>query len=278
MVNKIARILFLLLILLPISLLTGTCLYKEALTEKPYIYPYKADEVALNHFYELKAKKENLSAKIKDLEKTNSDLSQVLKQLKKQKAKIQYVVETKTEFVPVERNATYEKPTSCDFKYGENIVAGKFIVEGNSYSCVTYDLHFDTDAVIMEDTMVYATKITSSYDPSIVEIVPSTIHITNVKKPFKVLSPKLVLGVGALMPTGEVLPTLGLSTIHISENVDLFNVIGGTNLKTYSVGLEIGSLNIGRPLPLVDDLWIGFGPAYTSNREWDALVNLSTRL
>lgn len=198
--------------------------------------------------------KQDLEKLVDELMQDNVDLQQMISATGG-RTETRYIQTIKTILVPEEPKAVFEiLPPEYLHKYGPLVIASFQQVQGK-YEFRTYELGVAITVVVGEDHSTAVTMIASSYDSTILE-VPTDLQIIDVQK-HRVLDPRLHLGLAASTDL-HVYPYLGLSILSVK---DMSFLAPGIGLDRAQV--DAARLNIGKSLPLVDDLWIGAGANYS---------------
>jgi hypothetical protein len=136
---------------------------------------------------------------------------------------------------------------------------------------------FESVTLITETDAATKLTATSSLDPTTVYEIP-VIDFTIKERPshktfgaqvglFGMLSaPSLEVSVGVAVPWFHPLPELDVASPRVS-----FNQASGF------IGMDAASYNIGKPLPLVDDIWLGVGGSYSTSLQGSIDLTLGSK-
>lgn len=200
-------------------------------------------------------KNENL--KLKTL---NQELKDSVAYLEAKKQEVRFVTTTITKLEGAE--TVYKTlPTSYQYKLNETIPVASFDVVDDKYKFTSYDLQFNTSQVQSDDSTLVKVSVISSFDGK--EYVLPVESRVMIAKPFipqhKIFNPQLSLGLGVSYPLTGPEAVLGLSLLegHKRNFSWLMPTLSISEIP--KIGLTPFLYNIGKPLPLMDDLWLGIG-------------------
>lgn len=212
-----------------------------------------------------------------NLKKQNKELQDAINFYKEKKQEVKYIIKTETKLTG-EKIVYKTIPEEYIFKLNKEIPVAKFS-STDKYKFETYDLIYKTYTVISEkDTLIKVTA-TSSADniERAIETTNSIVYENKNSEENKIFKPNIMLGISANSNL-NINATVGLSLLK-SRN-DLWRILmveTSFNKENINVGITPIQFNIGKPVPLVSNLWIGAG--YQTNLiNHYGTVNLTTEL
>jgi hypothetical protein len=197
-----------------------------------------------------------------DLKKLNKELKASYEVLKSQGARVVTVTEIET-VVTGEKTVYVLLPSEHTYQLNNGLPVAYFKA-GEDYTFETYDLKFHADIIVTnKETGVKLTASSSGSDK--VFDMPVTKIITHVEPEVKkpIFRPQLALTGSVSYPyTG---PQIGLSLPLLTGSKDNVSWLAPTLTvsKQVKIGVAPIMFNVGKPLPLIDDLWIA--PAYETD-------------
>ena len=134
---------------------------------------------------------------------------------------------------------------------------------------------FHRGAIVLSDNKATASiEMASDYDPAKWAEIPIELEVQALRE-HKIFEPHLALGLtGSLEPSpvgGAASASLLMTFIHPHEDWDVLGARISVASDSVRGGVDIIGGNLGRPLPLVDDLWI-YGGASLGVRFNEPLV------
>ena len=152
--------------------------------------------------------------------------------------------------------------------------------EKPSYSFETADLTISADMVIAKDSSALSLRMESSLNPNTeYELKVKTFEITNTEER-RLFEPHITLG-GHLSANPEGFstgPHLGVSFIHLRDDIDLAQAGFGLSNKRPVLRLEPATYNVGKPLPVVTSLRLGAGIEINAIGQLGGTVSVSGKL
>jgi hypothetical protein len=203
-------------------------------------------------------------------------LKQQLAQLKALPADVRYI--TRVETVTVGVAETFPE---CPRNYTFTLECGlpvAYIAESEAgFDLAAADLKFKSITTITEENSATKLIAMSSLSPGNTYDLPVsdfTVYEQNTHKTFGLQIamvgmfslPTLDASVGASAPWLHPLPTM--------DNLSPRLTIG--NGKLYA-GIDLISYNVGKPLPIIDDLWIGTGASFSTSLDKTIDLTVSTK-
>lgn len=220
---------------------------------------------------ESNAKLESLSKVLSQADADKDVLRKQIALLQSQGQTIEYITRTETELIPSEPIVVMAAvPAEYYYKLSDGIVVGSFHSSEAGVRFETYVLHLDATSTLTKSKITTSVQVYSSYDPENKISVPVKTQEINVKTQTN----SIALGIGFNLPklTNQTSNTLNkpalanifleASVIHPIPNLDILNPGIGITLASHPLPiarLDVLRYNIGKPLPVVDDLWIGLG-------------------
>lgn len=221
--------------------------------------------------------KTTLSKELAKAQSDNQDLLQVIAQYKNKPQDIKYIVETKTVIVPSEPiYITPDLPSEYNFNLHDNLTVARFEYANKKFKFETFELTFKADVVIAKNKTSSLLKISSAYEPNIWHEYPIDLSVKEITEPVKLFTPHISLGLTVSLPKPELLVSLSMSTLHFHD-FDFLSLRISGNSNTVQLGLDPISYNIGKPLPVLTDLWISPGISIDQNLETSGTVTFSTK-
>lgn len=197
-----------------------------------------------------------------DYKLLSEELQDTVNDLRKQGAKIVTVTQIKT-VVEGGETVYVVLPQEHVFTLANGLPVAHFEAD-KDYTFTTYDLTFQADIVVTDkETGVKFTAKSSAGDE--VYQIPVDSVVTFVEPPVKtsVFRPQIALVGGVSFPyTG---PEVGVAVPLLVGPKDTVSWLAPmvTVSDTVKVGVAPVMFNVGKPIPLIDDLWVA--PAYQSN-------------
>jgi hypothetical protein len=130
-------------------------------------------------------------------------------------------------------------------------------------------------AIVLNDNRATASiEMASDYDPANWAEIPIELEVQSLRE-HKIFEPHLALGLtGSLEPSpvgGAASASLLMTFIHPHEDWDVLGARISVASGSVRAGVDVVGGNLGKPLPLVDDLWI-YGGASLGVRFNEPLV------
>jgi len=204
-------------------------------------------------------------------------LQQIIAQMKVKPSEIRYITRTETVVIGSE---TVQQ--TCPENYLFALECGMPVAEikktGTEYRLSTASLAFETKTVIAEG--VAATKLTakSTLEPETIYELPTTNFQIFEQKEFKVIKPELSLIGSTHFPLFSVSAGLGMPWLHIIQEVDLASPRLTVNGSDAYIGIDIASYNIGKPIPLINNIWVGAGVSLSTSLDKSIDISISSKL
>jgi hypothetical protein len=249
-------ILFLLILTFGSGFLLSDCSAKAKYTELLDRKNHSVEEleVASN-------KVRSLSSVISEKSEEAERLKEIIRDYETRPAEIRYIVQTETVLVGNQETTT-EIPPDHLFRFNNGLPVSRFATTEEGYSFSTFDVTFETTTVVSEDETAISLSAISSYEPDIRYPIPVSSQVVRVRE-HKIFEPHLLVGATGSLDLGPVAAdltaSLYTSLFHITENIDIVSPRISFNNDSLRIGLDVISYNIGGPLPIATDLWVGIG-------------------
>jgi hypothetical protein len=198
--------------------------------------------------------------------------------MKSKPSEVKYIVHTVTKLVPEERVVTVKDlPASHTYSWDNGLVVAEFDTSDNQYTFTTHDLTLRGTMVVgNKDTGLLLEGSTSAH-PDDWKALPVDLKVEQIPEPHKVLELNVGLGLAAMYPDPALHPSVFLSIIHPTKTFDVATIRIGSDGRTASAGLDVVSYNIGEPLPILTDVWVGAGPGINTNGAAQGAITLSSK-
>jgi hypothetical protein len=201
--------------------------------------------------------KRSLQSQLESYNQQQIDLLALVQALDTNVKNLKYNLKTETKLVAAEPIVEFEiLPASHSFDLANGLRVADFEAS-DTYKFTTYDLSFRSIVVATDQRASSTLQIKSSYDDTWIE-VPHELEFNNLEAARQLFEPRIVLGgqlgVVPVNPAGF----LGISFIHPSDSISIGTIgVGISNIPT--LNLYPIDYNIGKPLPVLDDLHIAPG-------------------
>lgn len=212
----------------------------------------------------------------KELSKENGDLLSIVSDMKSRPDKVKYVYQTTTELVPAKPVEVFSVlPAEYVYKLN-SIPIAKFETSENDYKFTTYDLKFKSTIVVDEKGKVGSSLLVTSSESEDWHEVPVTTEASTIGRKYPNVDIDFHLGLSTHSQYLAPQPTAIASAIHLAPELDIVSAgvtVGPHPLITlYPVGY-----NVGKPLPVLDDLWLWGGVSTDTNLQPGVSVSLTTK-
>lgn len=214
------------------------------------------------------------------LRNENFQLSKKIEELAKQKPKAKYAAQSIGTLKALTPEETYTViPDAYTHYLLGYIPIASFKKTNNEYVFKTEDLSFRSTLILDDEETSAIIEIASSAD-GIWHEVPTETKTIKLAKTYPRLD--LDIGIGAGINTSYYTPqpVINVSLIQLSESLDILP-LGLTLGPEPNVSLSPISYNIGKPLPMIDNLWISGGMfSSTSIKDYKlgAILTVSAKL
>ncbi len=203
----------------------------------------------------------SLSSVLSEKDEETERLKAIITDYENRPEQIRYIVKTETILVGNEETAT-ELPPDYLFRFENGLPVSRFATTEEGYTFNTFNVTFETTTVVSEDETAVSLSAISSFEPELRYQIPITSEVVRVRE-HKIFEPHILMGATASLDTkplgGDLSASLYVSLLHPTEDLDLLAPRISFNTNSFRIGGDIISYNIGKPLPIVTDLWIGIG-------------------
>ena len=211
-----------------------------------------------------KTRTTSLSKSLKDLTDENTQLVDLVTQLRDRTEKIQYITRVETVVVPVESEKTFsEPPKEYSFELKPDLPVARFSYDSKlqePYRFETYSLSFRNSVVVSKKSATALLQVSSSGNPDqFVEIPIDELSVDFVEEQ-KLFEPNV--GVGMTFAAGvspDLLGSIFVSFIHPTKNIDVVGLRIGGNGSNAHFYFDAAGYNIGHHIPIFTDLWVHAG-------------------
>ena len=208
-----------------------------------------------------KNKVRSLSTILSKKDEETERLKEIIIDYEDRPEEIRYIVRTETVLVGNEETTT-EIPPDHLFRFENGLPVSRFATTEEGYTFSTYDVIFESTTVISEDETAVSLSATSSFEPEVRYEIPVSNEVVRVRE-HKIFEPHILMGATASFDPkplgGDLTASLYVSLFHPTEDLDLLAPRISFNSKSFRVGVDIIAYNVGKPLPIVTDLWVGVG-------------------
>lgn len=204
-----------------------------------------------------RASRLGLQSQIDAYSKQQINLLEIISTLDTNVKNLKFNSKTETKVVAKDPLVEYEVlPATHAFDLANGLRVAEFEAT-DSYKFKTYDLSFRSVVVATDNKASSVLEVKSSYDDQWIE-VEHDLQFNNLEAARKLFEPQIVLGtqlgIVPINPAGLV----GISFIHPTDSISLGTVGIGIS-KTPTINLYPIDYNIGKPLPVLEDLHIAAG-------------------
>ena len=195
------------------------------------------------------------------------------------------IVHNTTSVVEGDTNVIYDTDFPSDFKFltRDGMSVAQYQYEDREFTAQTFDLTVQSGVVISEDKfgnkIAHVRGTISSSDPEDsgeypLDIINSELAFVKPDKIEVFWAPHVDAGLSAgyniTEQKGAIHGSIGFTPFAVgqtqADNIIRFpRVSGHFNSSGAGIGIQPVIINIARPLPLVDDIWLGIGPTFASD-------------
>ena len=198
------------------------------------------------------------------LEKDNKDLQEAIDYLKSKGETVRVVTKTKT-ILMGNTEVVNQLPNSYVFKLYNGMPVAAIQIEGeDEWDLITYDLTFKSAIIVTDNNTLVKLTANSTGSKETFELpVEITTHIEksdgSKEEKERILDPRIALGVGVSLPYTN--PEVTISVPVLEGPMDRLSWIAPSISisDTIKVGVIPVMFNVAKPLPLVDNIWLGVG-------------------
>jgi hypothetical protein len=182
--------------------------------------------------------------------------------------------------VTVERNVP---APSHKFRTVDDLLVAELITTQSelttSYQYAVYELDFQTSIVITDKQASVDVQVASAAEPDkYVRVVQKT-ESWDTSQKHKLLKPQLLLGATlAADLTPQLGGSLGLNWLHPHPAVDVLSPRVTGTPDTFYFGIDALHYNVGDPIPVLENLWIGVGANVSHRGEFSGALTLGAKL
>ena len=208
-----------------------------------------------------KNKVKNLNSVLSEKNQETEELKKIIRNYENKPEKIKYIVKTETILVGNEE-IIKEPPEEYIYKFKNGLPVSKFSFTEEGYKFITYDITFQTTTIISKDKTAITLSATSSLEPETKYKIPVSSEVIKIRD-HKIFDPQLSIGFSqsnTLSPLDSNLyVSIYMPLIHVNKNTDIIIPRISFNNQSTRIGMDIISYNVGDPIPLTTDLWVGAG-------------------
>lgn len=231
-----------------------------------------------------RARTASLTKSIQDLTDENTQLVDLVAQMKSSPEKIRYITKTETVLVPTgpAEEAFVKPPTEKLFRIGPDLSVARFSFDESTdepYKFETYELRFKASVVVAENETATLLQAESSAEPGVWKELEVETQESRKVREQKTLEPHFGLG-ATLAASGDPDLTVAVfsSLIHLHPNVDVLGPRAAFSRRSAYLGIDAAGYNVGSQLPGLNDLWIHAGAAIDLKAQPYATISLGTKL
>mgnify|MGYP003136020760 CR=1 FL=1 len=231
--------------------------YADLLSTKEKIY--EEAEIVRN-------RSAGLADAVSELSDENTELLDLVSQLRSRPSDVRYVTVTETVVEAGEPVVeSLDLPSEYVFKLREDLAVARFAYDSEAelpYTFETYDLTFRSSVVISEKNSAGLLQISSSADPeTYVEVPIDSLEVRSVEDQ-DLFEPNIGMGITASIgDSTAVMGSAFVSFIHPNENIDVLGVrfAGTYPVDSATLGVDLAGYNLGNHLPVLTDFWLHAG-------------------
>lgn len=258
------------------------------------------ESVLKNHeieLQEIEVVRTRNSTLVKELERAGENRTILLDQiasLRSKPAKIKYITQVETVLVGEPIYITEELPESYLFRTEIGLPVAEFSVEGENdapeYVFDTADLKIKANLVIAERDSALSIRVESDLESGTEYEVPvDELNVRHIKEN-KFFEPNILLGGSVSLGAAGAGagPYVGIAFFHPKQEIDLVHLrLGTTSGRTASgsgsspriaVGLDPVLFNVGEPLPVLTNMWIGAGATIDTSGTYSGTLSIGAKL
>ena len=194
------------------------------------------------------------------LKSLNKELKDSVTYLESRGQEVKYITRTVTKLEGAE--VSYKTlPASYQYKLNDAIPIASFDVVNDEYKFTSYDLQFNTAQVQSEDSTLVKVSVISSFDGKeyLLPVEAKVMVAKPFMKDFKLFNPRFTLGLGVSYPLTGPEAVIGLPLLDSPKQNFSWLMPTVTISQVPKIGLTPFLYNVGKPIPLMDDLWLGLG-------------------
>lgn len=217
--------------------------------------------------------------------------------LKDKPSAVRYLTRVETVLLPAQPEIisvpATELPTRHLFSLtvpdGEMVVARMEKVE-DKLELQTYEQKWVLNAALGDVSSTFLLRGETSFEPGVLHEIPVEVQVTHIDKDAphqEVLEVGVALGATGVLPLDKSGLRLGGSLampwLHPHPAVDLLTpritaLSGPQDHSEVRAGIDAAAFNLGAPIPMIEDLWLGAGPSINVGQSVSVDLSLTTRL
>jgi hypothetical protein len=224
-----------------------------------------------------KNKVTSLGKALSSLQNDNLDLLGIVQELKDRPPQIRYITHIETVLQPSDPIIiTPELPENYLFQLEDSITVAEFSVVDEKYKFETFALTFRNTVILGEKSTASLVQVASSYNPNTFYEVPSELIVKKINRQ-KLFEPNFGMGVTFSLPEPRLTGSFLFTFLHPLEELDVAGIRISANDKTLKFGIDGVAYNLGKPLPIITDTWIGAGASVDITGKFSGDITLSTK-
>jgi len=275
-------------IILLFSFITSLCSYsigssvEEISSSREYAELFESRKVLYSEVKIERTRVNGLTKTLKQLSDENTDLTDLVMQLRQKPDTIKYVSVIETVIVPTTTIESFTTPPEeYIYQLHEDTPIAKFSYDqatDPSYIFETYELTFRNSIVITDQKTSGLLQISSSANPGVYTEFPIDtldVHYITTQRLFE---PNI--GLGLTLSAGEdpnLLGSIFVSFFHPHENIDVLGLRVAANKQTAQFGLDLAGYNVAAHIPILTDLWVHGGIAIDINANPSGHFSIGTK-
>lgn len=234
-----------------------------------------------------KTENQSLIGLLKEAKEEQGELAALVSSLRSRPDQVRVVTKIEVEHVPVERIVIVnDLPDEHLHTLGEGLVVAAFRHADAGFAFETYRLRTRVRLVHADADAAALVMVSSDYEPERWFDVESDLDPTwTSRQEHRMFAPRVGLGLqlGAGL-TGKALGRFepqGVAVFdwfHPHPNVSLLGLRIGGSPRAFRGGLDAVRYNIGGPLPVLTNLWLGLGVDFGTDATFSAGLSLTARL
>jgi len=250
----------------------------------------EAHEVELREMEVVRNKNTSLRAALDTSSEANSVLMDQLAVLRERPAEVRYITKIETVVKGTTTMIVPELPADYTFQLEGGLPVAQFsVLDGPEYAFDTADISIKADLVIAENNSVLSLRMESDLEPGTeYEIPVENLQVSKIREQ-PVFAPHLLVGAGAHLvlsggqPGLSGGPHLAVNWFHPEAELrgtefDLVSTRIGAADGAATFGLDPLVVNVGDPLPVLTNLWIGLGPTIDTQGRWSGTLSVGGKL
>jgi len=199
---------------------------------------------------------------------------------------IRYITRVETVIEGGETVVVNHLPENHMFRLDNGLPVAQFSVEAGEndgepeYHFDVADLTVSASVVLGERDSAISLRMESDLDPGNEQEIPvAEFEVKHIREQ-KVFEPHVLVGASASAgPTGVgVGPHFAVSLFHPKSEFDLVSVRVGSSSGRVQVGLDPVLYNLGEPMPVITNLWVGAGVSVDTTGQFAGTVSIGAKL